>query len=163
MAKKKAMNDDIFGHLTHSAGDGWKRPIDLTIFDQLCTGYLIVQIDPNTGIEQNQIVAYKAFREHTNDMIGATESAILEYYQSICGDYRDRRGIVNPKDDFIPIIGSIQDVSRLVKLEGIIFPYARPRPTFGMLFKCTWEQEHGLAVKIENGQTVDVGFQDIVL
>jgi hypothetical protein len=32
-----------------------------------------------------------------------------------------------------------------------------------MLFECTWEEEHGLAVKFENEKVVEVGYQDIVL
>jgi hypothetical protein len=163
MTRQKTISDKLFGTLTHSAGDGWKRPIELTIFNRLCTGYLIVLIDPNSGIEQNRLVAYEAFHAQINDVIGATEKAILDYYQSICIEYRERRGIVDSDDSSMPIIASIQDVSRLVKFEGVFFPYARPRPILGMLFKCTWEEEHGLAVKFENGQVTDVGFQDIVL
>ncbi|WP_376765184.1 MULTISPECIES: DUF6985 domain-containing protein [Paenibacillus] len=32
-----------------------------------------------------------------------------------------------------------------------------------MPFNCTWKIVHGLAVKIEHEEIVEVGFQDIVL
>lgn len=33
----------------------------------------------------------------------------------------------------------------------------------GLLLKCTWEPEHGLAVKVEDEKVIEVSYQDIVL
>jgi len=159
---KEAMRA-VFGQLTHVAGDLWHRPIELTIFGKVCAGYLMVDISPTNGIEKNQLIAYSAFSKRTDGLIKNAEKAIFDYYRSICGEYRDRRGIVDPDDRSTPVIAELQDLSKLLTLEGATFPYVRSQPTFGLLFKCTWEKEHGMAVKFENGRVVEVGFQDIVL
>ena len=163
MAKKKNVNDDVFGALTHSAGDLWKRPLELHIFGRTWTIALMVDIDPKDGVEQHQLAAYKTFTEKTDAIVSASEKAIFDYYQSVCKEVRSRYGITNPNDARVPIIKSSRDVFGLVEPEGVTFPYARQRPTFGILCQCTWEEERGLAVKYENEKLVDVGFQDIVL
>ena len=162
MAKRKTRIDPTFGELTHCAGDGWRRPLDLRIFNRTTTVSLFVDVSPK-GIEKNQILAYQDFRDNSNALMADAERAIFEYYQAICTDYRDRYGIVDCEDELVPIINSVEAVFKLVKAEGVTFPYVRPRSTFGLLCQCTWEEEHSLAVKYENGKLVEVGFQDIEL
>lgn len=163
MVKKKTINDEVFGVLTHSAGELWKRPLELSFFGGSWTVALMVDIDPREGVEQHQIAAYRTFTENTDAVVSAAEKAIFGYYQSICKEARSRYGITNPSDEKVPIVKSIRDMFPLVEPEGVTFPYARQRPIFGILCQCTWEEERGLAVKFEDGKLVDVGFQDIVL
>jgi len=161
--KKRTINNEAFGTLAHSAGDLWKKPFELHIFGHSWTVELMVDIDPISGIEQHQITAYKIFTENTVTIISESESAIFNYYQSVCNEVRGRYGITNPNDARVPLINSKEGLFRLVEPEGVTFPYARHRPTFGILCQCTWEEERGLAVKYENEKLVNVGFQDIVL
>jgi hypothetical protein len=53
----------------------------------------------------------------------------------------------------------------LIELNQIIFPYSFGEDIrkVGLLLNCTWEPEHGLALKFENEMVVEVGYQDIVL
>ena len=61
------------------------------------------------------------------------------------------------------VISSQDEVSKAVKLVGVTFPYARTRATFGFHFTCDWDEEHGLAIKFEDGELAEVGPQDILL
>lgn len=49
--------------------------------------------------------------------------------------------------------------------EQIIFPTTidKSKQIAGFLCECSWEIEHGLVIKFENGEVVEVGFQDILL
>jgi hypothetical protein len=110
-----------------------------------------VQIDDDEGLEQKQIRAFQQYREGSSQLLREAEKSMLAYYQSVCEDYG------------APSISSVAQFARLIQPESLYFPYVRPRPTFGLLCQCTWEPEHGLAVKFVNGKVTEVGFQDIVL
>lgn len=141
----------------------WKRELPLRIFGREWMVELAVDIDPKDGVEKNQLLAFAAFNKSPRAFAAAAEKAIFKHYQTICSEYRDRLGIRNPNDKRVPLIKSIKGLYRLLEPECVTFPYVRARPTFGLLCQCTWEEEHGLAVKYEDGKVVEVGFQDIVL
>jgi hypothetical protein len=96
-------------------------------------------------------------------MLREAEKELFSYYRSVCSEYRSRLGITRPDDDKVPLISTTKELSELLEPEALYFRYAHPNPTFGLLFKSTWEEEHGVAVKFENGKVSKVGFQDIVL
>jgi hypothetical protein len=85
MGTKKTRSDAVFGDLTHVVGDLWKRPIDLRFLGQLWTVALMVDIDPTTGIERNQVLAYEAFRANTDAVIVAAEDAPFRCFRSTAG------------------------------------------------------------------------------
>jgi hypothetical protein len=163
MAKNKRKHDAVFGDLTNAVSDQWQRPIKVHFLGKDWIRPLLVDIDDKEGIEENQIIAYKDYSKRARTLLREAEKAIYDYYQSVSSEYRGRFGIVNPNDDRVPIIESVKDVFPLVEPEAVYFPYAHRVPTIGLLCQCTWEEEHGLAVKYENGKIVKVGFQDIVL
>ena len=41
--------------------------------------------------------------------------------------------------------------------------FGRDIREFGILCECTWEIEHGLAIKYQNEEVVEVGYQDIII
>ena len=91
------------------------------------------------------------------------ENEIFKYYQEVCPEYRDK--LEDSADEFAPIISGREEVAKLVELTQIIFPYSfgKDIKRVGLLLNCTWEPEHGLAVKFVNEEIVKVGYQDIVL
>jgi len=149
MAKKRVIEVQTFGLLTHRVGDLWERQIELTLFGQKCSVPMLVNIPKNGGDpEPNQIEAYNNFNKDIQRILRSTESAIVKHYGSL------KRGKGTMAQD---------EAAKVVKLIGVMFPYARKRPTFGFLFNCDWDEENGLAVKFEDGQIAEVGPQDIVL
>jgi hypothetical protein len=163
MAKRRILKHEPFGVLELVVSNLWKREMPLTIFDREWTVELLVNIHPDEGVEQNQVQAFAAYQKQVSAIAKASEEAILKYYQSVCDDYRGRAGVTDPHDKRLPLADSTSDIARLVEPRGVTFPYVRPRPTFGLLFECTWEEEHGLAVKWEAGKITEVGYQDIVI
>jgi hypothetical protein len=160
---KKSKRDPVFGDLSLHISDQWQRPIKIQFLGREWIRPLLVDIDDKDGIEEHQIQAYKDFGKKTDTLLKKAEKAIFTHYQSVCSEYRSRLGIVDPRDERVPIIKSVEDVYPLVEPEAVYFPYACSKPTWGLLCLCTWEEEHGLAVKFENGKIAKVGFQDIVL
>ena len=68
-------------------------------------------------------------------------------------------------DKIAPIIENKEELGNLVEPTQLIVRRVRNNGIrrLGLLFDCTWNIEHGLAVKIEDEEVVEVGFQDIVL
>ena len=56
-------------------------------------------------------------------------------------------------------------INKLVYPKQILFPmvFGDMIREFGLLCECTWEEEHGLAVKYQNEEVVEVGYQDIII
>jgi hypothetical protein len=149
--KTNQMTDPVFGELKRVGSDLWERSTELRFLGKSHAVLLNVQIDDDAGLEKKQVRAFQQFSEGSSRLLREAEKSILAYYQSVCEDYG------------VPSVSSVAQLARLIQPEGLYFPYVRPRPTFGHLCKCTWEPEHGLAVKFVNGKVAEVGFQDIVL
>ncbi len=64
-----------------------------------------------------------------------------------------------------PIIVNKEELGHLVEPAQLIIRRVRKNGArrIGLLFNCICEIEHGLTVKIEDEEIVEVGFQDIVL
>ncbi len=64
-----------------------------------------------------------------------------------------------------PFISAKKEIATIVEPKQLIFPtiFDKDVRQVGLLLECRWEPEHGLAVKFEDEEIVEVGFQDIVL
>jgi hypothetical protein len=163
MAKKRSRNNPVFGELAHVAGDLWSRPTELRIFGTVWPVLLRVYLTREGTAPECQARAYADYVARSGDLMGEAEDAIFAYYLSICSEYRGRLGIVDPNDEKVPVITSKKELPRFVTPREVLFPDRGPDPVFGLLCDCTWEEEHGLAVKFVNGAVATLGFQDIVL
>ena len=101
-----------------------------------------------------------------NELVMVTEAgfAPYEYYQNVCLDYRDRLGN-EFKDKLAPIVSNQDRLNNLVDPKQILFPmtFGSDIREFGILCECTWEEEHGLAIKYQDEKVVEVGYQDIII
>jgi hypothetical protein len=159
----KRIDDAVFGALALVGADLYERDFQIELFGKKRRVRLQVQICPQQGLEQRQIRAFEQFAQHSPRMLAEAEKKMFAYYQSVCHEYRSDQGITAAKDRRVPLVKNAAELARLVRPEAMYFPYVRSRPTCGLLCQCTWEDEHGLAVKFENGKVTEVGFQDIVL
>jgi hypothetical protein len=162
MPREKVRKDEVFGELSRVVADLWERPIDLRFLGKVRSVRLSVRIDEEDGIKPQQVKAYRDFMKRTDEYVGKAEKAIFKYYRSVCGDYRSDRGI-EADDEKVSLIKSVDELAKLVTLEGVHFNYGSDEPTCGLLCKCTWEEEHGLGVLFEKGKVTEVGFQDVAL
>ncbi len=152
-AKPTTYDDPVFGTLSYVAGDLWKRPFGLDIFGRWQDGWLYVDIDPDEGLEQHQIDAFDGLSRAPERAARDAENAVFRYHLSLVADGEHE----------LPPAKAAQTIFPMIAFQGITFPYAHSLPTYGLLFKPSWEVERGLAVKFENNQVVEVGFQDIIL
>ena len=92
------------------------------------------------------------------------EKDTYKYYQEAHSDYRDRFSD-EFKDKMVPIIKTQNDLNNLIKPKQLLFPmvFGREIREFGVLCECTWDVEHGLAVKYQNEEIVEIGYQDIII
>jgi hypothetical protein len=159
----KKTTDPVFGDLTRSVTDLWERKISIRLFGRDHSVSLFVNIDEDEGLKKSQIRAYETFTQNAEQLLSNAEVALLDYYQSVCDEYRDQLGVTARKHPKVPLITKVEELAKLVEPEAVVFRYGHSRPTFGLLLKCTWEEEHGVAVKFVNDKIIEVGFQDIVL
>lgn len=152
----------IFGLLERNH-HWWEKDVYVKFFDKNIKIRVAINGEEDARFDQIQIDAFKQFFDNVEKLILAAENSIYNYYQEECPDYRDR--LEDSADQFAPIISSAKELSELVQLKEVIFPW--PLKGFvrkvGLLLSCTWEPEHGLAVVFEDEEIVDVGYQDIIL
>jgi hypothetical protein len=157
----KEINHDIFGRITFDYS--WEREQEINFFGKKSLITLVINGEEDTDFEQSQINSFINFMANKNKYLAEAEKEIFKYYQEVCPEYRDRLG--DTADEFAPIVSSNEEIGNLAELTQIIFPYSFGKETrkVGLLLNCTWEPEHGLAVKFVNEEITKVGYQDIVL
>lgn len=157
----KEINHKVFGKVQYDFS--WERQRQVIFFGKKILVTLIINGEEDAKFEQSQIEAFRNFFNNEEEFLTVAEEEIFRYYQDICLDYRDR--LDDSADELAPVISKKEDVAKLVDLNQIIFPYSFDEDIrrVGLLLNCTWEPEHGLALKFENELVVEVGYQDIVL
>ena len=158
----KVINHNILGELYYN--NGWYKEIKLSLFGKLQKMGLIIEGDEDAQFENSQIEAYKEFMKNKDILLKKCEEESYEYYQNVCLDYRDRLGN-EFKDKLAPIVSNQDRLNNLVDPKQILFPmtFGSDIREFGILCECTWEEEHGLAIKYQDEKVVEVGYQDIII
>ena len=158
----KIMNHDIFGELHYN--NNWHKEIELNLFGNTQKMELIIEGEENGEFEEEQIEAYKKFMQNKEELLEMCEEKVYIYYQEVNFDYRERLG-EQFKDKLAPVINTQDEINKLVYPKQILFPmvFGDMIREFGLLCECTWEEEHGLAVKYQNEEVVEVGYQDIII
>lgn len=156
------INHEVFGNINYDYG--WVKESNMYCWGEKRLIKVIIDAEEDADFESNQEEAYKIFFSNYNNFIAKAEKAVFKYYQEICSDYRDKLSD-DDKDKNVPIVTSEKDMVKLVKPKQIFFPMTFDKDVreVGILLDCTWEIEHGLAVKFQNEEIVEVGYQDIIL
>jgi hypothetical protein len=157
----KKINHEVFGEIEYDyAWNGFKN---ILFMGKEKIVKLIIDGDEDESFEETQIEAYKKLVQYEKELIKKAEEAIFDYYQKVCDEYRDM--LEESADEFAPIIENKDELKEFMTLEAIIIPesFKKKKRRWGLLLECTWEPEHGLAVKFEEEEVVEVGYQDIIL
>jgi hypothetical protein len=153
--------------------DGDRHPFDLLVFDTLweADGIFFEVFGRRarlsvygeaSGLEDWQREAFDAFWSRQRELKPAVEQAILAYYLSIADDYRDQFGA--EFQHLVPAISSPEELHKVVTPEAVHIGDLDPKGReVDLLFDCSWDDSHGLAVRIIQGQVAEVGPQDICL
>ncbi|PFR94789.1 DUF6985 domain-containing protein [Priestia megaterium] len=158
----KTIQHKMFGELAYY--HGWKRAMNITLFGHEKTVTLNIEAEDDAEFEDAQVNAYYKFFNDKERLLNLAEDAILNYYLEVYEDYRQRLG-EKFADKMAPVISTKDEIANIVEPKQLIFPMVFDEDVrqVGLLLECTWEPEHGLAVKFEDEEIVEVGFQDIVL
>ena len=158
----KVMNHDVFGELYYN--NSWYKEIELNLFGNIQKLDLIIEGEEDAEFEEEQLEAYKKFMKEKEKLVRSCEEEVYNYYQKVNVDYRERLG-EQFKDKLAPVINTQDEINKLVYPKQILFPmvFGDMIREFGLLCECTWEEEHGLAVKYQNEEVVEVGYQDIII
>ncbi|MEK3951074.1 MULTISPECIES: DUF6985 domain-containing protein [Paenibacillus] len=156
------LNHELFGEISYDLY--WSGQQEIKIFGE--KRMVILSIDGNEDgeFQDAQKEAYINFLNDMDNIMTEAEKSIFDHYQEVYMDYRDMVG-EEEADKIAPVIKDIEDLGKLVEPTQLIIRRVRKNGIrrIGLLFNCTWEIEHGLAVKIEDEEITEVGFQDIVL
>jgi hypothetical protein len=155
--------DKAFGELTFDKYR-WSRGYNISFLGKENQITLLIEGDKDAEIEPSQKAAFEAFEKEKDRLIQEAECSLFSYYQSVCSDYREK-AVGNLADINAPLVHTKEQLQQHVQPESLLFPEAlkKDERIIGLLLTCTWEPEHGVAIKFLNGEVCEVGFQDIVL
>ncbi len=159
----KTKKDKIFGQIIYK--DLWLGSTELAIFGETKKIELSIYGEEDEEFTSNQQEAFVNFTKKMQEISKESEMQIFKYYLENVEDYRAMKIDLNEVDKVAQRIPSIDKLKQLVIPKGLLLQYdfGDDIRRVGLLFDCSWEPEHGLAVKIENEKVIEVGFQDIVL
>lgn len=155
------INHEVFGKIEFDLT--WLGTIDISIFGIRKNVILSITGSEEGDFTNDQIEAYSNFLKEKQRFITEAEDGLYSYYQSVCMDYRERFG-EGTGDTLAPLISDKSQFGDLVSLSHVVIRmFPRNRRIVGLLFDSRWETSLGVAVKFENENLSEVGFQDIVL
>lgn len=156
------LNHELFGEISYDLY--WSGEQKINIYGEERDIILSIDGDENAQFQDAQKEAYSNFIHNIQEIMDTVEEAIFNYYQEIYVDYRDMVG-ADEADKIAPIVEKKESLANLVTPTQLIVRRVRNNGIrrLGLLFDCTWNIENGLAVKFEDEEVVEVGFQDIVL
>jgi hypothetical protein len=156
--------DSVFGEL-YLKDYYWLGKIELLIWGEN-TPEAIISISgrPDSEFSDFQRVEFATFLANKERIMDEAETRIYEYYQNeIVDEYRDMFDTDNT-DPRLPDIHHKFEMQRIMKFITVkVGPTLDNGECFiGLLYDCAWD-EHGVGVKIVNGEVVEVDYQDIVI
>ncbi|SFR84673.1 DUF6985 domain-containing protein [Anaeromicropila populeti] len=153
------MNDKVFGELAFQYG--WRRKEVFNIWGSESEVTLVVSGSEGKEILETQRDAYKNYLANKDKIVQEIEKAIYEFYLSVVDEYRDM--LEDEADELAPYVESSLDMKPLVTPIEIVILKMKDTQEIGFIFECTWDIDAGLAVRIEDGEIVEVGDQTIAL
>jgi hypothetical protein len=112
---------------------------------------------------ERQIDAFCRFASNRDPFFKSLEGKLFKYFN-------DARQESNLHQDMIerlfPHLDEPRQLKSLIELRSILVSYYDGEAWcdyIGLLMECSWEVEHGLGVKVVDGQVQEIGLQDIVL
>lgn len=152
--------DKSFGELTFQST--WEREIDVIFFGKKDTVLLYAEgNDEKETILDEQRKSFDIFSADQAAVLKQVEDAIYSHYSEINGDLRAQFGA--SADEFAPVIDKPSDLLELIELKIVIFPMVLEpgESAIGFIFDCKWDQEHGLGIKITDGE-IEIGEADLL-
>lgn len=154
-----SINNEIFGKLEYDYI--WYKDIEIEFLGKKNKIVLMIDGDEDGEFEEEQYIAYKILMKKWNGLQDILLQEILNYYNVI----RHELGYDIEINEEYPLIETIQELVKNIKLAGIVIPYsgAYDGRECGITFDCTWDDENGIGVCLVDEKVVEIGYQDIVM
>ena len=153
------INDSIFGKIEHDYKIRTRSKIKF--FNNDVDIMLMIAGDDEGQFEDGQYEAYQALINKWNEIQETFLEPILEYYKQ----KRKELGYDIELNKNYPEIKSTKELLNYITLVGIKVPYADiyGGRSIGISFDCSWDEENGLGLRLNNEEVIDVGYQDIAI
>ena len=153
------INDSIFGKIEYDYI--WFRRSKIKFFNNEVDIMLMIAGDDEGQFEDGQYEAYQALINKWNEIEETFLEPILEYYKQ----KRKELGYDIELNKNYPEIKSTKELLNYITLVGIKVPYADiyGGRSIGISFDCSWDEENGLGLRLNNEEVIDVGYQDIAI
>jgi hypothetical protein len=150
-------SDHPFDRLTHDVL--WETSVYFDIFGR--EARLSVRAE-DAGPEPWQREAFDSFMASQQLLKPGVLQAIFEYYESVAPEYRHR--FSPDSQHLVPVLSGIQDLHQVITPEAVyVDDLDRDEPEIGLLYDCTWDDSHGVGVRVRGQALLEVGSQDICL
>lgn len=153
------INDSIFGKIEYDYI--WFRRSKIKFFNNEVDIMLMIAGDDDGQFEDGQYESYQALINKWNEIQETFLEPILEYYKQ----KRKELGYDIELNKNYPEIKSTKELLNYITLVGIKVPYADiyGGRSIGITFDCSWDEENGLGLRLNNEEVIDVGYQDIAI
>jgi hypothetical protein len=137
----------------------WETSAHFTIFGREARLSVRAEAD---GPEQWQRDAFDSFMANQELLRPVVLEALFRYYLSVAPEYRD---MFSPESQhLVPVLTGVQDLDRVLTAEAVyIDDLDADEPEIGLLYDCTWDDSHGVGVRLRGQAVLEVGPQDICL
>ena len=153
------INDSIFGEIEYDYI--WFRRSKIKFVNNEVDIMLMIAGDDDGQFEDGQYESYQALINKWNEIQETFLEPILEYYKQ----KRKELGYDIQLNKNYPEIKSTKELLNYITLVGIKVPYADiyGGRSIGITFDCSWDEENGLGLRLNNEEVIDVGYQDIAI
>ncbi|MGA5540610.1 DUF6985 domain-containing protein [Mycobacterium sp. NPDC051198] len=153
----------MLGQIAYSERGGWEGTYSYRFLGREVTVCLYLGWDEGVPVDDVQREALRRFTLGRDELCAQADDALYAYYLELLPDLRYQFG--DSADELMPIVDNREALSQLVTPTGLLVreAFLTDDRVIGLLYDCTWDTSHGLAVKIVNETIVEVGLQDIVL
>lgn len=144
----------------------WEGLVDLPALG----GTLAVGIEspegPGTGVAPSaaQLAVLRDLAAAGDGLRAAVQAGVVGYYEDEVDSYREALG-PDLADIDAPELETPEEIWLLLSPPTLFVPASKPDGVarVQLLFECTWDEENGLGVALEDGAVHDVGYHEDVL
>lgn len=152
----------VFGEIEYDLT--WDGEWDITFLGEKKGIMLTIRGDNSGDFSEGQVEVFNKYKDNESRLLLEAEEAVFNYYLE---NYLDIREMIGEEDadEVAPHIDSKEQLKSLVEPTELLIRRVLNDGVrvVGLLFDCSWDTSHGLAVKFEDEHIVEVGNQDIVL
>jgi hypothetical protein len=153
------INNPIFGELQYEYG--WVKNATIYFVGKEIEISLLVDGEEDGKFDEEQYTAYQSLMQNWEQLQQIFLHSILDYYQR----KRDDLGYDIEFNEDYPLVDTTDQLIKMITLEGIVVPYGDifEGRDIGILFKCTWDAENGLGLRLLDENVTDIGDQDVAI